>query len=115
MSTPWRFRSVTVSVALVVALGVGANVAVLSVLRPVVIGSVPFADVGRLAVIENRGAYDLAGRKLAQLASGRMSAGEHPVTWNFRDEKGVPISVGYYVVKLRVGDKVFMQRGIRIR
>ena len=60
-------------------------------------------------------AYDLAGRKLAQLASGRMAAGEHPVAWNFRDAKGAPISVGYYVVKLRAGDRVLMQRGIRIR
>jgi hypothetical protein len=60
-------------------------------------------------------AYDLAGRKLAQLASGRVSAGEHTVNWNFRDEKGAPISAGYYVVKLRAGDRVLMQRGIRVR
>jgi hypothetical protein len=60
-------------------------------------------------------AYDLAGRKLAQLASGRMTAGEHSVNWNFRDEKGAPISAGYYVVKLRAGDRVLMQRGIRVR
>ena len=60
-------------------------------------------------------AYDIAGRRLALLASGRMAAGEHPVTWNFRDEKGTPIPVGYYVVKLRVGDRVLTQRGIRIR
>jgi len=60
-------------------------------------------------------AYDLAGRKLAQLASGRLPAGEHAVNWNFRDEKGAPISAGYYVVKLRAGDRVLMQRGIRVR
>jgi hypothetical protein len=60
-------------------------------------------------------AYDLAGRRLALLESGRMTAGEHKVNWNFRDEKGAPISAGYYVVKLRAGDRVLMQRGIRIR
>jgi GEVED domain-containing protein len=60
-------------------------------------------------------AYDLAGRRLAQLASGRMSAGEHTVSWNFRDEKGAPVAAGYYVVKLRVGDRVMIQRGIRVR
>jgi len=64
MSTRSRSRSVTVSVALVVALGIGANLAVLSVLRHAVIGSVPFADVDRLVVIENRGAYDLANRQI---------------------------------------------------
>ena len=60
-------------------------------------------------------AYDLAGRKLMQLVSERKPAGEHSVNWNFRDAKGAPISAGYYVVKLRVGDRVMMQRGIRIR
>jgi putative ABC transport system permease protein len=64
MSTPSRSRSVTASIALVVALGVGANVAVLSVLRHGVIGSVPFSDVSRLVVIENRGAYDIANRQI---------------------------------------------------
>ena len=59
--------------------------------------------------------YDLAGRRLAQLESGRKPAGEHTVTWNFRGEKGAPISAGYYVVKLRVGDRVLTQRGIRVR
>ena len=60
-------------------------------------------------------AYDLAGRRLVQLVSERKPAGEHSVNWNFRDAKGAPISAGYYVVKLRVGDRVMMQRGIRIR
>ncbi len=59
--------------------------------------------------------YDVAGRRLVQLASGRMPAGEHTVDWNFIDEQGAPVSAGYYVVKLRVGDRVFTQRGIRIR
>ncbi len=60
-------------------------------------------------------AYDLAGRKLAQLARGRMAAGEHPVTWDFRDASGAPVSAGYYIVKLRAGDRVLTQRGIRVR
>jgi hypothetical protein len=59
--------------------------------------------------------YDLAGRRLAQLASGRMPAGEHTLNWNFLDEKGAPVSAGYYVVRLRVGDRVLTQRGIRVR
>jgi hypothetical protein len=46
-------------------------------------------------------AYDVAGRRLAQLENGRVTAGEHTVSWNFRDEKGAPVAAGYYVVKLR--------------
>jgi len=60
-------------------------------------------------------AYDVAGRKLAQLVSGRMAAGEHSVKWNFTDQRGAPIAAGYYIVKLRVGDRVLTQRGIRVR
>ena len=60
-------------------------------------------------------AYDVAGRKLAQLVSGRVAAGEHSVNWNFTDQRGAPIAAGYYIVKLRVGDRVMTQRGIRVR
>jgi len=60
-------------------------------------------------------AYDLAGRRLKQFASGRMPAGEHRATWDFRDERGAPVSAGYFIVKLRAGDRVVMQRGIRVR
>jgi hypothetical protein len=71
--------------------------------------SLPREDDVSLAV------YDIAGRKLAELANGRMSAGEHRVPWNFRNAGGVELSPGYFVVKLRVGDQVLTQRGIRMR
>ena len=60
-------------------------------------------------------AYDVAGRELAELARGRHEAGEHRVTWNFTDRKGRMVPAGYYLVKLRVGDRVLTQRGIRVR
>ncbi len=60
-------------------------------------------------------AFDLAGRKLAELERGRLPAGEHRVTWNFRDASGREVGAGYYVIKLRVGDRVLTQRGIRVR
>ena len=71
--------------------------------------TLPRADEVSLA------AFDLAGRKLAELARGRHEAGEHRVTWNFTDQRGRPVPAGYYVVKLRVGDHVLTQRGIRVR
>ncbi len=60
-------------------------------------------------------AYDLAGRKLAELERGRFPAGEHQVTWNFRDAAGRELGAGYYVLKLRAGDRVLTRRGIRVR
>ena len=60
-------------------------------------------------------AFDLAGRKLVELASGRMEAGQHRVAWNFTDSRGRQIPAGYYVIKLRIGDLVLTRRGIRVR
>ena len=60
-------------------------------------------------------AFDVSGRKLAELANGRLEAGEHRVVWNFSDGRGRPVPAGYYIVKLRVGDRVLTQRGIRVR
>jgi predicted permease len=59
-----RSTHVTVSVALVVALGVGANVAVVSILGEAIIGSSPYQDADALVVLENHGAYDLGIRKV---------------------------------------------------
>jgi len=60
-------------------------------------------------------AFDLAGRKLMDLSSGRLEAGVHRVTWNFTDSHGRQIPAGYYVIKLRVGEQVVTRRGIRVR
>ncbi len=59
--------------------------------------------------------YDVAGRRLAELAHGRLSAGEHLVPWDFRDASGAQLSPGYFLVKLRAGDQVLTRRGIRMR
>lgn len=60
-------------------------------------------------------AFDLAGRKLAQLASGQLEAGEHRIAWDFKGRDGRAVAAGYYLIKLRVGDRVLTQRGIRVR
>jgi hypothetical protein len=60
-------------------------------------------------------AFDVAGRKLAQLASGQLEAGEHRIAWDFSDREGHAVAAGYYLIKLRVGDRVLTQRGIRVR
>jgi hypothetical protein len=59
-------------------------------------------------------AFDLAGRKLVELERGRLTAGEHRATWNFRDASGREFGAGYYVIQLRIGDRVLKQPGIRV-
>ncbi len=60
-------------------------------------------------------AYDLAGRKVAQIESGARSAGVHAVRWNFRDAAGRELPAGHYVLKLRVGDSTLVRRAIHVR
>src|SRR5262249_41761711 len=60
-------------------------------------------------------AYDVSGRKLADLADGRMQAGSHHVGWDFHGGHGREFAAGFYVIRLRVGDRVLTQNGIRVR
>ena len=43
--------------------------------------------------------YDLAGRRLARLADGPLSAGTHAFTWNATDERGRDVPAGVYFVR----------------
>ena len=59
--------------------------------------------------------YDLAGRRLATLAAGRVAAGVHIARWNGADASGRALASGHYLVKLRVGDEVVVRRAIRVK
>lgn len=60
-------------------------------------------------------AYDVGGRRVRTLFAGRMSAGEHVVTWNFADDDGRALPAGLYLVRLQVGGEELIRRVIRIR
>ena len=47
--------------------------------------------------------YDLAGRHVRTLASGRLSAGEHRMRWDGLDTEGRPVLPGVYLYALRSG------------
>jgi len=58
--------------------------------------------------------YDLAGRRVTEIERGSKTAGTHQVGWNFRDASGRSVPLGYYILKLRVGDTVLTRRVIRV-
>ncbi|HYM81388.1 MAG TPA: C25 family cysteine peptidase [Candidatus Limnocylindria bacterium] len=47
--------------------------------------------------------YDLLGRKVRTLASGRAAAGRFSVEWNLRGDQGEAVGGGIYFAKLRLG------------
>ena len=55
--------------------------------------------------------YDVAGRTVAHLAHGRMTAGEHTVPWARRDDAGHRVAAGVYLARLRTGN---LERSVHI-
>lgn len=45
--------------------------------------------------------YDLLGREIASLVRGLCLAGTHTVTWDGRDETGLPVATGIYFYRLQ--------------
>lgn len=52
------------------------------------------------------GVYDLAGRLVRTLQSGRMPAGDHSLVWNGRDRDGHPASPGVYLYRVITGAQI---------
>ena len=48
--------------------------------------------------------FDLKGRQVRLLASGSFAAGDHPVEWNGRDDRGQELPSGIYFVEFRTGE-----------
>jgi glucose/arabinose dehydrogenase len=61
------------------------------------------------------GVFDLAGRRIATLADGRLAAGSHVATWSGRDFDGRSVAPGVYLVRLETGGRAFTRRVARIR
>ncbi|HVP13887.1 MAG TPA: beta-propeller fold lactonase family protein, partial [Terriglobales bacterium] len=59
--------------------------------------------------------FDVLGRRISMLASGRQEAGWHDVTWTGRLENGSRIGAGLYFVRLRAEGREFKQRLIWLR
>ena len=63
----------------------------------------------------NLAIFDVAGRRVAKLASGMRGAGEHIFTWNGSDETGKRVPAGVYFCRLQVGDQVFREKLVVVR
>jgi parallel beta-helix repeat protein len=47
--------------------------------------------------------FDVRGRRIKTLESGRRPPGQHVVIWNGRDEWGASVATGVYFVRMRAG------------
>ena len=59
--------------------------------------------------------YNLKGQRVVSLLDGTLSAGEHHVVWDGRDDGGGPASSGVYFVKLVVEGRTFSERFVLVK
>lgn len=58
---------------------------------------------------------DLAGRAIRTLHSGALAAGQHSMVWDLADEGGHHVPPGLYLVRARIGERIFDRRVIVVR
>ncbi len=58
--------------------------------------------------------YDLAGRRVAELARGTAPAGRHRVQWDGRDANDRSVAAGIYFVRMTAGSEIFTRKITRL-
>lgn len=59
--------------------------------------------------------FDVTGRRVRQLAHGRLASGSHALVWDGRDDAGRPVVGGVYFVRVTSSDGVSAARLTRLR
>jgi hypothetical protein len=54
--------------------------------------------------------FNILGQKVRTLVDEELSAGEHTVIWDGRNQNGQTVATGVYFYRLRVGDEVLVKR-----
>jgi hypothetical protein len=70
-----------------------------------------FAEKAGLQTIE---IYDLQGKKIKNLDSDPEGIGKHSVTWDGKDDAGIPVPAGIYLCVVKTGESVLRCKIIRL-
>lgn len=58
--------------------------------------------------------HDVSGRRVREVATGRLAGGEQAVTWDGRDDAGRPASAGVYFARLTAAGRTAVSRVVRL-
>lgn len=72
--------------------------------RTTITFTLPEEDIVELSV------YDVSGRRVRSLFRGPATAGDHIAAWDGRNDSGLPVASGIYLVRLRTGRVVETRR-----
>lgn len=59
--------------------------------------------------------FDAAGREVRLLAAGVRAAGEHQVSWDGRDRRGLPVASGVYLYRLATAEQTLSRKLLLVR
>ena len=76
---------------------------------PTIAFELPAAGAAELSV------YNAAGRLVARLVGGELSAGRHTTTWNGRDGSGAPVASGVYFFRLTSEGESVTRKGVLLK
>jgi hypothetical protein len=71
-------------------------------------------SLGRASNV-NLAVYDVSGRLVSTLVSGRVGAGEHKVAWSGTDSRGRRVAPGIYVYRLETPDAIASRKMVFMR
>lgn len=59
--------------------------------------------------------YSIQAKVIATLFVGKQPAGAHQITWNKRNDNGMPMPSGDYVAEVRIGNDRYVRKRIQIK
>ncbi len=71
--------------------------------------ALPAAGHARVEVV------DVRGRVVARLVDGTLAAGDHPLRWDGRDDRGADAGAGIFWIRARAGVRTDRERFVRLR
>jgi plastocyanin len=59
--------------------------------------------------------FDITGHEVRTLVKETLAAGEHSVTWNGTNDRGIPVSSGVYLYQLKAGNRTESRRMLLLK
>ena len=59
--------------------------------------------------------YNIKGQKVRTLVNTVLSAGEHSVVWQGKDDKGNQVSSGVYFIRMQIGQQVYTGKAVLMK
>jgi hypothetical protein len=71
--------------------------------------SLPKNDIVEISI------YNILGQKIVTLVGGPLAAGEHQITWDAKDARGLSVPTGIYIYQLKASDYIATRKMMLIR